>query len=211
MKVLGIDEAGRGPVIGPLVIAGVLIEKEKEKELIKLGVKDSKKLTREEREILFEQILKIIDDYRVRVIPPQKIDYYVEHKSLNQLEIEVMAEIIKELDCDEVYVDSPSRNTEKVIMELEILSEKKIKIVAENKADKKYPTVSAASIIAKVIRDREIEKIKKETGIDFGSGYPSDPKTLEAIKKHYEKLKPYIRKTWRTVEKCLQRTLFDFI
>ncbi|MEM4588361.1 MAG: hypothetical protein QXW13_02495, partial [Nanopusillaceae archaeon] len=89
----------------------------------------------------------------------------------------------------------------------------KPELIVEVKADKKYPIVSAASIIAKVIRDREIDRIKKETGIDFGSGYPSDEKTIKALKENYEILKDYVRKTWFTVKKIKsekQKKIFDF-
>ena len=76
----------------------------------------------------------------------------------------------------------------------------KVKLIVEHKADTKYPTVAAASILAKVTRDREIEKIKKKIGIDFGSGYPSDPKTIEFVNKHWNKFDIF-RKSWSTYQK----------
>jgi ribonuclease HII len=73
-----------------------------------------------------------------------------------------------------------------------------------HQADAIYPVVSAASIIAKVRRDELIEELKKELGIDFGSGYPSDPKTKEFLikwgKKHSGKFPEIVRQSWQTVE-----------
>lgn len=200
MKVLGIDEAGRGPVIGPLVIAGFLIDEEDIKILEDIGVKDSKLLSREKREEIFEKLIKYSHTYYI--IDPKTIDYYVERKSLNLLEIKYFIKIIDNLNPDKVYLDSPSHNTKKIkeIIERKI-NKKNIELIVENKADRNYLVVGAASIIAKVIRDKEIDKIKDKLGIDFGSGYPSDKRTIYAIKEHYEELKDYMRETWNTIKK----------
>jgi len=212
MLIAGIDEAGRGPVIGPMVIAGIVISDTKLELLEDLGVKDSKQLTFEERESLYNKIIKIVDRYLVKIIPPQKIDEYVFRNKLNILELETMVNIINDLQPNVVYIDSPSKNTKKVVEYIySKINNKNIKILAENRADSKYSIVSAASIVAKVIRDREIQKIKELTGIDFGSGYPSDPKTREAIKKYYRELQDYIRKSWKTVRNSEQKSLLEFI
>ena len=207
--ILGIDEAGRGPVMGPLVICGILIEDEDEKKLKAINVKDSKLLTPDQREAMFERIVEIAKYKLVLVIEPNEIDDAVNRKNnlnLNWLEAVKTAQIVndicdfdKKLTPDKIIVDCPSTN---VLAYASYLSKrihnKKIRIVAEHKADLKYPVVSAASIIAKVTRDREIEKLKQEIGMDFGSGYPSDPYTKEFLKKNYNRFPNLFRKSWST-------------
>ncbi|MFP3167215.1 MAG: ribonuclease HII [Candidatus Nanopusillus sp.] len=212
--ILGIDEAGRGPVIGPMVIAGYCIEEEKIELLKSLGVRDSKELTRKQREDIYNEIIKLTDKYKYIIIDPKTIDYYVYRNRLNYLEFENMIKIIEEIKPDKVIIDSPMVNTKKVIEYIKNNLKINVEIVAENKADKKYPVVSAASIIAKVIRDREIDKIKEKINIDFGSGYPSDEKTIEVLKKDYDKIKGYVRESWMTIKRIRkedQKNILDFL
>jgi len=203
--ILGIDEAGRGPVIGPMVIAGYCIEEEKIELLKSLGVKDSKELTRKQREDIYNEIIRLTDKYKYIIIDPKTIDYYVYKNKLNYLELENMIKIIEEIKPDKVIIDSPIVNIKKVIEYIKSNLKINIELVVENKADKNYPVVSAASIIAKVIRDKEIDKIKEKTNIDFGSGYPSDERTIKAIKENYEILKDYIRESWITIKKIREK------
>jgi ribonuclease HII len=212
--ILGIDEAGRGPVIGPMVIAGYCIEEEKIELLKSLGVKDSKELTRKQREDIYNEIIKLTDKYKYIIIDPKTIDYYVYKNKLNYLEFENMIKIIEEIKPDKVIIDSPMINTKKVIEYIKNNLKINVEIVAENKADKKYPVVSAASIIAKVIRDREIDKIKEKLNLDIGSGYPSDEKTVEVLKKDYDKIKDYVRESWMTIKRIRkgnQKNILDFL
>jgi len=201
MKILGIDEAGRGPVIGPLVIAGVIVEEDKMDYLREIGVKDSKELSKQKREEIFNELMKLDIKVKYYIIPPAIIDYYVEKKKLNLLEFKYFCKIIEELKPDKVFIDSFTRDTNKLREAIYNKLSYKPEVIVEIKADKKYPIVSAASIIAKVIRDNEIEKIKRETGIDFGSGYPSDKKTIDALKNNYEVIKDYVRKSWFTIKR----------
>ena len=212
--ILGIDEAGRGPVIGPMVIAGYCIEEEKIELLKSLGVKDSKELTRKQREDIYNEIIKLTDKYKYIIIGAKTIDYYVYKNKLNYLEFENMIKIIEEIKPDKVIIDSPIVNTKKVIEYIKNNLKINVEIIAENKADKKYPVVSAASIIAKVIRDREIDKIKEKLNLDIGSGYPSDEKTIEVLKKDYDKIKDYVRESWMTIKKIRkgdQKNILDFL
>ncbi len=210
MKVGGIDEAGRGPVIGPMIVCGYEIEEEKIEYLKELGVRDSKEMSPEEREEIFPELLRIADKVILRAVLPKEIDKYVSLKlSLNNLELLVFSEIIKEMDADVIYVDSPSRNTKKVENFLREMTGKNV--IARNKADKEFPVVSAASVIAKVTRDRYINALKREFG-DFGSGYPSDPKTIEFLKRNLNKIdKKMIRRSWETYQRISQRNLLDFV
>ena len=88
MKICGIDDAGRGSMIGPLVIAGISIKEKNLKNLKSIGVRDSKKLTPKTREILYKKILKIVDNYYVVRITPKTIDRSVSKHNLNHLELE---------------------------------------------------------------------------------------------------------------------------
>lgn len=198
--VLGVDEAGRGPVMGPLVIGAVLMEQEDIPKLQHLGVKDSKLLTPKKRESLFWEIAKTAKAYEIIMIFPNEIDEAIAspNLNLNWLEAIKTAQLINQLNPDEAILDCPSTNTKAYADYLKVyLKNKNIKIIAEHKADVKYAIVSAASIIAKVTRDKEIEKLKEKYG-DFGSGYPSDPKVKEFLEKNWNKHEGLFRKSWST-------------
>ncbi|MBS3172618.1 ribonuclease HII [Candidatus Woesearchaeota archaeon] len=214
--ILGIDEAGRGPVIGPMVMAGVLISEADEKKLKELGVKDSKLLTPKKREELFDKIKKIAKDYEIIIIPPKEIDEAVESQesNLNRLEVIKSAMIINKFNPNLTILDCPTVSTHKYEEEIRFyLKNKELKLKAENKADVNYPVVSAASILAKVTRDREIEKLKEKYG-DIGPGYPSNEITKKFIKENWNKHPEIFRKSWATFKnierKKDQKNLVDF-
>ena len=214
--ICGIDEAGRGPVIGPLVISGILIEEKDLPKLRNIKVKDSKLLTPKQREFLFKEIKKIIIKEKTIIIPPQEIDDVLnsEELNLNKLEAIKTAIIINYLKPDKVTIDCPSTNINAYVDYLKTFLKYEPKIKAEHKADYKYCEVSASSILAKVTRDKEIEKLKKKYSIEFGSGYPSDPLTQEFLKKNYNKYPEIFRKTWMTYrnisETKKQKSLSDY-
>ena len=206
MKIGGIDEAGRGPVVGPLVIAGISIEKGRIEKLAAF-VRDSKMLSAKKREEIFPLILSLCDKVEVEIISPKEVDRWIKlyKGGLNKLELEFFAKIADRLKVDIIYVDpcdiNPSRFAEKIKQRIT----RKVTIISELGADRKYPSVSAASIIAKVTRDREIEKLKKIYG-DIGSGYPSDPKTIAFLKDFYKKYGYFpdiVRKSYKTVVKII--------
>ena len=216
--ICGIDEAGRGPVIGPLVMCGLLVKEEDEKKLVKLQVKDSKLLTRERREFLFDKIKDVSYKYEIIIINPDEIDHAVNNHdglNLNKLEARKSAEMINLLNPDKAIIDAPSNNIKSYKQYLlNCINDKKIELVLEHKADLNYPVVSAASILAKVTRDNEIEKIKKKIRIDFGSGYMTDPKTIDFLEKYYEEYPDLFRKSWfpyqDILNKKFQKKLEDF-
>ncbi len=210
---IGVDDAGRGPVLGPMCLAGVLIEKSKEEELKTAGAKDSKLLSPAQRERIVEDLKKMVRDYKFRLISPVEIDTGMgEGLNLNLVEALASASIINELTERlstaqkqnlKIILDCPSINTSGWKNQLMgYIKDKKLesKIICEHKADFNYPVVSAASIIAKTTRDAEIEKLKIEVGFDFGSGYPSDPYTKKALIEHGDELlkKHIIRESWAT-------------
>ncbi|MBD3260024.1 ribonuclease HII [Candidatus Woesearchaeota archaeon] len=205
--IAGIDEAGRGPCIGPMAISGVCVEETKIPELVKLGVKDSKLLTVEKRAELAREIRKIAKEYKTILIEPEEIDKVLMHPStnLNKLEALKTAEIINYLGPDEVVVDCPQVNTKAYKFEIRNFLDRHINpaMLAENKADENFVIVAAASILAKVARDEAVEKIKKNLGVDFGSGYASDPKTIIFLEENWEdeKYGPIFRKSWDSFKK----------
>lgn len=205
MRVLvaGVDEAGRGCVIGPLVVAGILISEERLPVLTRLGVKDSKLLSAKKREALVVEIERLIEKRVVVKLLPVEIDRVVQsgrklHK-LNRLEAQTMAKIIEALKPDEAFVDAADVVEERFKHHIQENLAFKAKIVAEHKADRTYPVVSAASIIAKVERDREIAALKSEYG-DFGSGYLADSRTVRFLKQWLQTHSEYpecVRKSWK--------------
>ncbi|MCL4430552.1 MAG: ribonuclease HII [Candidatus Bathyarchaeota archaeon] len=186
MLVAGVDEAGRGCVIGPLVVAGVCVQSEKLPQLAGLGVKDSKLLTPKKREALYPEILKLVQSYHTIKVPPYIIDKAVRSKrtlyKLNRLEAQTMAKIIHELHPDEAYVDAADVRQERFGEHIKECLTTQTTIISKHKADRTYPVVSAASIIAKVERDREINALKVTYG-DFGSGYLTDDETMGFLKR----------------------------
>jgi len=219
--ICGIDEAGRGPVLGPLVMCGILVKEEDEKGLVKLKVKDSKLLTKRKRESLFDKIKDISYKYEIITISPDEIDNAVNNHdglNLNKLEARKSAEIINLLKPDKAIIDAPSNNIKSYKSYkqylYELINNKNIKLILEHKADLNYPIVSAASILAKVTRDNEIEKIKEKIKIDFGSGYMTDSKTVDFLEKYYEKYPDLFRKSWfpykNILNKKFQSKLEDF-
>lgn len=217
---MGIDEAGRGPVLGPMVLCGLAVNEEQEKKLREIKVKDSKMLTPKKREELSGKIEKIATHTVVIRVPAHKIDTNRRKGvNLNQIEALKMAEIINMVKPDKVYIDSPSYNSHKFSDYLfSKLENKNTEIIAENHADKKYPVVSAASIIAKVDRDGQIKKLEKELGEPIGVGYPHDQITIQHLeklaRKNKGKMPRYVRCSWDTtrqiIRKYEQRKLIGF-
>ena len=210
MRVCGVDDAGRGPVIGPLVVAGIRIEEEKLDQLRSLGVKDSKKLSPEARLKLSIEIPEIVDEYHIVELEAAHLDRVVNHspkfQRLNLLEARAMAEVIEKLKPHLVYVDASDTRPERFKNNiLENLSFKP-RVVSEHHADEKYPSVSAASILAKVRRDSRIEELRKEYG-NIGSGYAHDPITVRFLSEYYlmnQDFPPIVRRSWKTLRNIVR-------
>ncbi|MEA2036665.1 MAG: ribonuclease HII [Nanoarchaeota archaeon] len=200
--ICGIDEAGRGPVIGSMVMAGVLIDKKDSPKLKALGVKDSKLLTKEQREALFDKIVKTVKQYKIIIVPPKEIDEALESEelNLNWLEAHKSADIINYLKPDKAILDCPSINIEKYQSYVENLLKNKVKLIVEHKADVNYIESGAASILAKVTRDKEMEKIQKKYG-NTGPGYPSNEITQNFLKENWNKYPEIFRQTWSSYKK----------
>jgi ribonuclease HII len=206
--VAGVDEAGRGCVIGPLVIAGFLIKEENLSVLVQLGVKDSKLLSPKKREALCIEIMRVAEKHHVVKLAPKEIDRVVESRrklhKLNRLEAQTMAQIINTLKPDEAYVDAADVVEDRFKHHIQEGLTVKARITSRHKADKLYPVVSAASIIAKVERDKEIAALKASYN-DFGSGYLTDQKTMRFLRQWLQMHDEYpdcVRKSWKPAKQA---------
>ena len=217
--ICGADEAGRGPVFGPLVIAGVLFEDDS--ELIRLNVRDSKKIAPKRRKNLAEIIKKIAVNYEILTISASDIDDMRRVMTLNEIEVNAFSKVIDKIGPDICYVDAADVNEKRFGKNILSRLSCKPKMISKHKADDTYPIVGAASILAKTTRDEIVHKIaadlEKKLNLSLGSGYPADPITKNFLKtwvETYNELPPHVRHSWKTAEKLMKeskmRTLDDF-
>lgn len=196
-------------MIGPMVICGVLIDPDSIHELEMIGARDSKILSPSRRIALSKKIEKIAIATSFRSVSAVDIDKRRKSTTLNEIEVDEFVSILKELKPKTIYLDAADVKADrfgKKIGERSGLAAKGATIISEHKADSNYPIVSAASILAKVERDRVISKYHEKYG-DFGSGYPSDKKTVEFVKdlvRNNQKLPPIVRKSWNSVIKIIE-------
>lgn len=237
MIIVGADEAGRGSVLGPLVVAAVSLREERISELKKLGVRDSKLLSSARRSELFREIKKVSESVLCTSIRPESIDRVVfrgeKLHRLNYLEAQAMAKLLGKLRFDRAFVDCCDTNQERFGFQVsDLVAERRgnsfalgernplfDKIVSEHHADRNYLVVSAASIVAKVTRDTAMKRIRKKHG-RVGSGYPSDPETISFLKEFFGKSRAFpdfARRSWLTIRrmedsgsKMLVRTLREY-
>ncbi|CXI64470.1 ribonuclease H2 subunit A, putative [Plasmodium berghei] len=217
---LGIDEAGRGPVLGPMVYSGFYCKKEDEKLLKEMKIDDSKKITEHDREKMFYKLnnSKLPFAWRVHILMPQDISAKMlkrQKYNLNEISHDTAISIIQHVlnrgcNLTEVFVDTVGKAS--------VYEEKlqklfpNIKCVVKEKADSLYPVVSAASICAKVTRDFLIKKWKYEEHIinidkGFGSGYPGDPVTKNFLKNNFDPIFGFpsiVRFSWSTADTMLE-------
>ena len=201
--ICGVDEAGRGPVLGPLVVAGVMVESDV--PLRHLNVRDSKKLSPERRELLAPEIEKVAK-CEVVVVPATDIDVMRAQMSLNEFEAQLFARIVERLHPETAYVDAVDVDEIEFKRDILKLVPFEVEIVSQHEADDLFPVVSAASIVAKVRRDSEIRRIEAEIGESIGSGYPSDPVTIAFLEKWIKEKgspPPHTRLTWDTTRRLL--------
>ncbi len=212
--ILGIDDAGRGPVIGPMILAGCLIDEATEKEFKKLGIKDSKELTPKRREFLANIIREKAETFEIAITYPTEIDDKLENgTNLNHLEAIKIAQIINKINKGykriKVIIDCPSigisKWTDYLKMKIENLSN--LEIVCEHKADKNHISVSAASILAKSTREKEMDKLRAKYGDQIGSGYTSDPATIRYLELNADNHEEdhIFRRTWETWKRASEK------
>ncbi len=190
-------------MLGPLVIAGISLDKKNLRKLSSLGVKDSKQLSPKSREYFYKKIIKIADDYHIAKISPKSIDASVKKHCLNDLEAKYMAKVVSRLNSDTSYVDSCDVNPKRFGKKISQLSDNH-KIKSYHHADSRFVIVSAASVLAKVTRDRAIAKLRKNH--DLGSGYPSDSTSVKFVTKYYRTnhiMPSFVRKSWKPIRRIL--------
>jgi len=213
--IAGVDEAGRGPVLGPLVICAFACPSAVQEKLRALGVRDSKQLTPEQRERIAKEIEKLGEFVLVEISAEELTLLMGKRVSLNEIEAQKIGIALNHLEQKtgslvEVFVDSPDSQPKKFELRLRKYYSGKAKIVSENRADSKYAVVGAASILAKVLRDGRIDELKKEFGEDLGSGYSHDERTIAFLKKHINgnvALQRHIRHKWKTAKNLKETQL----
>jgi len=206
MRLIGIDEAGRGPVLGPMVMAAVAITIEQEAELRGLGVQDSKKYgsgkKAKKARLAVRPAVQVRCLHAMVSFPPEEIDRYVSHGRLDDLEREGALRLLDEIGAtpgDRIICDG-----EPIFGRL---SARWPNLVAENKADVRHICVSAASILAKVARDEAMDEICRRYLPDFGEitggGYVNEGarRFLTAYEERHGQLPPEARKSWTWREK----------
>lgn len=207
MRILGLDEAGRGCVLGPLVVGGFLCEDTTTASLEAAGVDDSKRLRPRKREAI-RAVLPDLGTPFLREMSPAAIDAC----NINTLEEQAFFEIIAEARPDHVTIDAPCHPAAipafiaRLQGRLEAIGVAVPGMTVEPKADANYPVVGAASIVAKVHRDAAIDKLGA-----VGSGYPSDPVTRAWLSGFLERDEPFpscVRTRWGTIDALRQTLLF---
>jgi ribonuclease HII len=208
--ICGIDEAGRGPVIGPLVVAGVVFEDDS--VLIENNVRDSKTISSRRRNQLANIIKDTALNYEIIKISASDIDDLRKIITINEIEVNIFSKIINKLKPDICYVDAADVNDVRFGKNILSRLKNKIEIISKHKADSIYPIVGAASILAKTVRDQEITKIskilEKKLKLSVGSGYPSDPITINFLDTWYETFgffPPYVRISWKTAQNIINK------
>ncbi len=206
----GIDEAGRGPVIGPLVVAGVTSEEEE--PFADLQLKDSKMCTPRAREKLAADIRNRAEHIEIITADPDEIDAWRTTLTLNEVEVRMFTMVARGLKADAVIVDACDTDARRFGLEIEGGLGFECKVFSAHHADEDEAIVSAASIIAKVERDRLMLEISRRAvqlyGIEAGSGYPSDPATqrfLDEVVKNTGELPFGTRASWTTARDVLRR------
>lgn len=202
-RVAGLDEAGRGSVLGPLVVGAFCFDERRSAELAATGVKDSKQLSSRRREEIAPQLAGL-GECRTVPIEPRTIDRYVARGDLNELELETFAVLVRELRPDAVYVDACDPDAARFGRRLSRLSGEVAPVVSAHHADEDVLVVSAASVVAKVVRDREIARLQATVEEELGSGYPSDPVTAACVERHARDggaIPPWMRRSWETVQR----------
>ncbi len=205
--VLGLDEAGRGSLVGPLVVGGFLVRPEAAERLTTLGVRDSKLLSPARRAELYGLLGRLGQRLSVS-LAPSAIDRHVRRGALNHLEARAFAQLARRARARVVFVDACDPNAARFGRVVARLAGPRVRVDARHHADRTVPVVSAASIVAKVRRDRAIERLSQKLGEPIGSGYPSDERTLEFVRGRLGRAgpsPPWLRLSWRTMERLKPR------
>ncbi|RZN61427.1 ribonuclease HII [Methanonatronarchaeum sp. AMET6-2] len=223
MKVVGVDEAGKGPVIGPMVVSGVTVTQENHNhretpsQLKNLVLKDSKKIRPEKRVEYAEKIKRLSTSHHTITVSAKQIDELRRVMTMNEIMVKAYSQLLSQMDFDVALLDAADVNEQRFAdnVKRELGTDKEVN--ARHGADDIYPLVSAASILAKVRRDQEIKDIERKTGEVIGTGYPHDKRTIRYIENHLKqkgRLPPETRESWKTAtrleKKHQQKNLSEY-
>jgi ribonuclease HII len=204
MLILGIDEAGKGPVIGSMFVAGLVIDEEKLFDLAAFGVRDSKQIAPAKREALARKITGIADDQYILEVKPNVIDELRLVMTMNEIMVRSFAQVLAHLQADRAFLDAADVDASRFGERVRCESKTSMEIISEHKADEHHRVVSAASILAKVRRDACMRELESCLSCRIGSGYPHDPDTIEFLKtwvKQNRDLPPCARHSWATAQR----------
>lgn len=200
---MGLDEAGRGAVLGPLVVGGFVARTSDVARLRGLGVRDSKVLTPAQRQAVYRALSKVGRPVSTH-LPPTLIDAYVRHKALNELEARAFGRLARRAGVRQIFVDACDPVASRFGAAVRRWAGGEVAVDARHHADRDLPIVGAASIVAKVRRDRAMVRLAGLLGTDPGSGYPSDPRTQAFVRATLGNgVNPpdWMRASWATVER----------
>ncbi len=201
MRVVGVDEAGRGSFVGPLVVGGFAIDDARLDDLVSAGAKDSKLLTAEARETVYARLARLGDVDSVS-LTPRIVDRAVEQGGLNRLEAHAFGRLIRRMGAEEARVDACDTNEHRFGQHVHARAGGRTRVVARHHADRDDPLVGAASIVAKVRRDRAIARLRDRLGDGLGTGYPSDTRTVAFVRAQLAscpELPNWVRASWATM------------
>ncbi|MDM7934298.1 MAG: ribonuclease HII [Methanothrix sp.] len=204
MRLLGIDEAGKGPVVGSMFVAGLVVDEERLFELAAMGIRDSKQLSSERREVLSRRILGIATDHFILEVTPRMIDELRSTMTMNDLMVRCFSQVLRRLPADRAILDAADVDSARFAQRVRYASGTSIELIAEHRADERYQVVSAASILAKVRRDASIRELEASLKRRIGSGYPHDRETLEFLEgwvRENGELPPCARQSWATARR----------
>lgn len=204
MLLLGADEAGKGPVVGSMFVAGLVIEEDRLFDLAGFGVKDSKQLSPARREILARKISAIAADQYILEIKPQVIDELRTVMTMNEIMVRSFSQVLARLPADRAILDAADVDARRFADRVKAASKTDMEVIAEHKADQRHQVVSAASILAKVSRDASMRDLEEKMNCIIGSGYPHDQITLNFLMewvKENRDLPTCARHSWATAQR----------
>ncbi len=203
--VVGLDEAGRGAWLGPLVVGAVAVPRAQLPDVAGTGARDSKQLSAERRELIYRG-LESVAELRSAAATPAEVDRFVVDGKLNELEATLFGHLAREFAPAEVFADACDANARRFGSAVRRHGGPGLVVVARHHADATDPLVGAASIVAKVRRDRAIRSLAEELGEEIGSGYPSDPTTVAFVRRTVRSgapAPPWLRTTWKTTRRVI--------
>jgi len=208
MLLMGVDEAGKGPVIGSMFVAGFVVEESKLFDLAAMGVRDSKQLSRARREAISRKLYAIADGHYILEVAPSVIDELRQVMTMNDIMVRCFSQVVSKLSAGRAVLDAADVNAGRFAHRVKSMSGTSMEIVAEHKADENHHIVGAASILAKVRRDESIRELERSINCKIGSGYPADQDTIDFLSqwtKEHKALPPFARHSWSTAQNIKAR------